>query len=80
MNKAKKEKQGFDIVLLYVEDKKRHKVKDMEFAIGADEDAKMKAYTRLTESNTSITNSDVINSMEMYDIQDALPIYVNHKI
>lgn len=78
MNKAKRE--SLDIVLLYVEDKKKHKIKDMEFAIGVDDDAKMKAYTQLTESNTSITYSDVINSMEMCDIQDALPIYVNHKI
>lgn len=78
MNKAKRE--SLDIVLFYVEDKKKHKIKDMEFAIGVDEDAQMKAYTQLTESNTSITYSDVINSMEMCDIQDALPIYVNHKI
>lgn len=80
MNKERAKEQGLDIALLYVEDKKKHKVKDIVLAIGTDEDAKMRAYLKLTEGNTNITSDDVINSIEVHDIQDAIPTYVNHKI
>lgn len=74
------EKKSLDMVLLYVEDKRKHKVKSLELAIGRDDEAKMRAYIKLTEGKANITKDDVINSMEVHDIQAALPTFVNHKI
>lgn len=80
MSKEGENKQKLDIVLLYVEDKKNNKVKDIEIAVGIDEDAKTKAYLKLTESNTNITSDDVINKIELCNIQAALPTNINHKL
>lgn len=80
MNKERAKEQSLDIALLYVEDKKKHKVKDIVLAIGIDEDAKMSAYLKLTEGNTNITSDDVINSIEVHDLQDAIPTHSNHRI
>lgn len=78
MNKAKRE--GFDIVLLYVEDKKRHKVKDIEVAIGGDDASKMEAYMKLKNGSVNITSDDVIMSIEVKDVMDAMPLYSNYTI
>lgn len=78
MNKAKRE--SLDIVLLYVEDKKRHKVKDIEVAIGGDDASKMEAYMKLKNGSVNITSDDVIMSIEVLDVTEAIPMYSNYVI
>jgi selenophosphate synthase len=78
--RGKEKRNMLDIVLFYVMDKKRNKVKDMEIAIGNDDASKMEAYMKLKDGNVNITSDDAIMSIEVKDVMDAMPLYSNYTI
>ena len=79
--KGGRDKRSFlDITLFYVMDKKRGKVKDIEVAIGTDDASKMEAYMKLKDGSVNITSEDVIMSIEVKDVMDAIPMCSNYVI
>lgn len=79
--KGGRDKRSFlDITLFYVMDKKRGKVKDIEVAIGSDDASKMEAYMKLKDGSVNITSDDVIMSIEVLDVTEAIPMYSNYVI
>ena len=79
--KGGRDKRSFlDITLFYVMDKKRGKDKDIEVAIGTDDASKMEAYMKLKDGSVNITSEDVIMSIEVKDVMDAIPMCSNYVI
>ena len=74
------EKKRIDMVLFYVVDKKRNKVKDIEIALGNDDTSKMEAFMKLKKNRTDIKSDDVVMSMEVTDVMEGLPLFTNHTI